>query len=145
MGKYQIISNPDLTVGKNNKQRWNQANHRRHGFHNAHRLFRRALMVRSRDVLVLGSHPNIAIQNHPKLKPFSGLGQNLKIMLSPRRELTFRDSSHSKIIPFSDPFSMPAASRPEPLFFQLLIEKDEPEGTQNQSKNQPKTELKMNP
>ena len=68
MRKYQIISNPDLTVGKNNKQRWNQANHRRHGFHNAHRLFRRALMVRSRDVLVLGSHPNIAIQNHPKLK-----------------------------------------------------------------------------
>jgi CubicO group peptidase (beta-lactamase class C family) len=68
MGKYQIISNPDLTVGKNNKQRWNQANHRRHGFHNAHRLFRRALMVRSRDVLVLGSHPNIAIQNHTKLK-----------------------------------------------------------------------------
>jgi CubicO group peptidase (beta-lactamase class C family) len=68
MGKYQIISNPDLTVGKNNKQRWNQANHRRHGFHNAHRLFRRALMVRSRDVLVLGSHPNISIQNHSKLK-----------------------------------------------------------------------------
>jgi CubicO group peptidase (beta-lactamase class C family) len=68
MGKYQIISNPDLTVGKNNKQRWNQANHRRHGFHNAHRLFRRALMVRSRDVLVLASHPNISIQNHPKLK-----------------------------------------------------------------------------
>jgi len=68
MGKYQIISNPDLTVGKNNKQRWNQADHRRHGFHNAHRLFRRALMVRSRDVLVLGFHPNISIQNHPKLK-----------------------------------------------------------------------------
>ena len=68
MGKYQIISNPDLTVGKNNKQRWNQANHRRHGFHNAHKLFRRALMVRSRNVLVLGSHPNMAIQNHPKLK-----------------------------------------------------------------------------
>ena len=68
MGKYQIISNPDLTVGKNNKQRWNQADHRRHGFHNAHRLFRRALMVRSRDVLVLGSHPNISIQNHSKLK-----------------------------------------------------------------------------
>ena len=76
---------------------------------------------------------------------FSGLGQNLKIVLPPRRELTFRGSSPSKITPFSDPFSMPAASRSEPLFFQLLIEKDEPEGTQNQSKNQPKTELKMNP
>lgn len=48
-----IRSNPDLTVGADNKQRWNQAAHRRHGFHNAHRLFRRALTVRSRDVLVL--------------------------------------------------------------------------------------------
>ena len=53
MQNYKTISNPDLTVGKNNKQRWNQAKHRRHGFHNAHNLFRRALMVRSRNVLVL--------------------------------------------------------------------------------------------
>jgi len=68
MKKHQTVSNPDLTVGKNNKQRWNQANHRRHGFHNAYRLFRRALMVRSRNVLVLTSEPNISIQNHPKLK-----------------------------------------------------------------------------
>ena len=79
------------------------------------------------------------------MEVFSGLGQNLKIVLPPRRELTFRGSSPSKITPFSDPFSMPAASRSEPLFFQLLIEKDETEGTENQSKNQPKTELKMNP
>jgi CubicO group peptidase (beta-lactamase class C family) len=45
--------NPDLTVGPDNKQRWNRPAHRRHGFHNAHHLFRRALMVRSRDVLML--------------------------------------------------------------------------------------------
>ena len=53
MQNYKMISNPDLTVGKNNKQRWNHAKYRRHGFHNAHNLFRRALMVRSRNVLVL--------------------------------------------------------------------------------------------
>ncbi len=53
MSRPVIRSNPDLTVGGDNKQRWNQAAHRRHGFHNAHRLFRRVLTVRSRDVLVL--------------------------------------------------------------------------------------------
>ena len=45
--------NPDLAVGADNKQRWNQPAHRRHGFHNAHRLMRRMLMVRSRRVLTL--------------------------------------------------------------------------------------------
>ena len=68
MKNHQVIPNPDLTVGKNNKQRWNQAGHRRHGFHNAHRLFRRAFMVRSRNVLVLESQLDTSIQNHPDLK-----------------------------------------------------------------------------
>ena len=69
MKNCQLISNPDLTVGKYNKQRWNQANHRRVGFHNAYKIFRRAFMVRSRNVLVLGSpNPNPDIQKHPQLK-----------------------------------------------------------------------------
>jgi len=50
---HKTISNPDLTVGKNNKQSWNQAEQRRSGFHNVHSKFRRALMIRSRNVLVL--------------------------------------------------------------------------------------------
>ena len=53
MSGARIIPNPDLTVGADNKQRWNQPAHRRHGFHNAHHLFRRTLMVRSRNVLML--------------------------------------------------------------------------------------------
>ncbi|MEM7440023.1 MAG: serine hydrolase [Pseudomonadota bacterium] len=53
MSPLETTPNPDLTVGPDNKQRWNQPAHRRHGFHNAHRLFRRTLMVRSRNVLVL--------------------------------------------------------------------------------------------
>ena len=68
MKNCQLISNPDLTVGKNNKQRWNQANHRRFGFHNAYKLFRRAFMVRSRNILVLESNPSPDIQKYSKLK-----------------------------------------------------------------------------
>ena len=47
------IANPDLSVDHTNKQRWNRPAYRRHGFHNAYQLFRRALMVRAREVLPL--------------------------------------------------------------------------------------------
>ncbi len=53
MSRLKIIPNPDLAVGDDNKQRWNQPEFRRHGFHNAYRLFRRCLMVRSSEVLQL--------------------------------------------------------------------------------------------
>lgn len=48
-----VVPNIDLNVGADNKQRWNQPVHRRHGFHNAHTLFRRTHMVRSRHTLNL--------------------------------------------------------------------------------------------
>ncbi|MGI9483522.1 MAG: serine hydrolase domain-containing protein [Hyphomicrobiales bacterium] len=53
MSTFKTIPNPDLAVGADNKQRWNQPQHRRHGFHNAHTLFRRGAMFRARSVLVL--------------------------------------------------------------------------------------------
>ncbi|MGB7243246.1 MAG: serine hydrolase domain-containing protein [Sulfitobacter sp.] len=68
MSGARIISNPDLTVGADNKQRWNQPAHRRHGFHNAHRLFRRALMVRSRNVLMLKPAPQGLPDQSPALR-----------------------------------------------------------------------------
>jgi CubicO group peptidase (beta-lactamase class C family) len=49
----QSHPNPALTVGADNKQGWNQPAGRRHGFHNAHLLFRRTMTVRSRRVLDL--------------------------------------------------------------------------------------------
>jgi CubicO group peptidase (beta-lactamase class C family) len=52
-----VFTNPDLLVDDTNKQRWNQPAHRRHGFHNAHRLLRRMFMVRSRNVLGLIEDP----------------------------------------------------------------------------------------
>ena len=50
--------NPALAVGDDNKQGWNQPHQRRAGFHNAHLLFRRTLMVRSRRVLDLNTLPD---------------------------------------------------------------------------------------
>ena len=62
--------NPDLAVGPDNKQRWNQPAHRRHGFHNAHNLFRRSKMVRSRNVLVLEPASKQLTQQVPELSDF---------------------------------------------------------------------------
>ncbi|MGB3179180.1 MAG: serine hydrolase domain-containing protein [Albidovulum sp.] len=53
--------NPDLTVGADNKQRWNQPENRRHGFHNAHRLWRRMFVVRARQVMTLTHTPDALI------------------------------------------------------------------------------------
>lgn len=47
------VLNPDLSVGEGNKQLWNQPDHRRHGFHNVHKMFRRALMLRAEHQLLL--------------------------------------------------------------------------------------------
>lgn len=45
--------NPELAVGPDLRQGWNRPETRRHGFHNAHLIFRRSLMIRSRRVLTL--------------------------------------------------------------------------------------------
>ena len=67
MKKHNTIPNPDLTVGPDNKQRWNQPEHRRHGFHNAHQLFRRTMMFRSRNVLMLDPAQEDLTQQFPQL------------------------------------------------------------------------------
>ena len=51
-------------------------------------------------------------QNTSKIELFSGVEENIEIMLPLARGLTFRGSSLSKIIRFSDPFFMPASSLP---------------------------------
>ena len=89
MNAPKIIANPDLTVGPDNKQRWNQPAHRRHGFHNAHHLFRRTLMVRSRRVLTLDpaaadrsrKTPELAeLIEHPAFSAFCCLQDNQIIL-----------------------------------------------------------------
>jgi CubicO group peptidase (beta-lactamase class C family) len=59
--------NPDLSVLDDNKQRWNHPAHRRHGFHNAHQLFRRSWMFRARNVLELTDAPNSELATSPEI------------------------------------------------------------------------------
>ena len=84
-------------------------------------------------------------QNTSKMELFSGVGQNIKIMLPLARGLTFRGSSHSKNTSFWDSFSMPVGSPPETLFFQPFDQKRDPRGYPKPLKNKPKTTLKTNP
>lgn len=53
--------NPDLSVAADLRQGWNRPENRRHGFHNAHLIFRRGLMIRSRRVLTLTMQENAAL------------------------------------------------------------------------------------
>ena len=55
------IPNPDLTVGEDNKQGWNQPARRRDGFHRGHILWRRVMMIRSRRTLILSDDPDPAV------------------------------------------------------------------------------------
>ncbi|MBL4768146.1 MAG: beta-lactamase family protein [Rhodobacteraceae bacterium] len=63
----EVFPNPDLSVGEDNKQRWNQPAHRRHGFHNAHLLMRRMHMVRARNVLALHPTENPTLTASPEV------------------------------------------------------------------------------
>ncbi|MEZ5913371.1 MAG: serine hydrolase domain-containing protein [Paracoccaceae bacterium] len=54
-------ANPDLTVLADNKQGWNLPERRRHGFHNADRLWRRMFQCRARSVLTLHDRPDSAV------------------------------------------------------------------------------------
>ena len=72
MSSFKTIANPDLSVGADNKQRWNQPEHRRHGFHNAHALFRRGAMFRARSVLVLEDAHDEAIAARPEVEELTG-------------------------------------------------------------------------
>lgn len=67
-----FLPNPDLTVGEGNKQRWNQPAHRRHGFHNAHRLFRRAFSMQARGVLELHEAEDAGLAGLPEVAVLTG-------------------------------------------------------------------------
>ncbi len=86
-----IIPNPDLTVGDDNKQRWNQPAHRRHGFHNAHRLFRRTYMVRSRNVLKLNAAPDAVLAAVPELQSLTQHDAFSALSIVRGNEILFED------------------------------------------------------
>jgi CubicO group peptidase (beta-lactamase class C family) len=57
----QTYPNPDLLVGTDLRPRWNSAPHRRHGFHNLHRLLRYCQSYRAGQVMPLRLSADLAI------------------------------------------------------------------------------------
>ncbi len=57
----ELLSNPDLTVGPDQRPRWNSAPHRRHGFHNLHRLLRYSQSFRAGLVMPLRLSADLTI------------------------------------------------------------------------------------
>ena len=61
MSEIASETNPDLTVGADNKARWNQPDHRRHGFHNLYRLARYGTSYRAGRVMSLRTRMDLRI------------------------------------------------------------------------------------
>lgn len=94
------VPNPDLVTGKDNKQRWNQPASRRHGFHNAHSLFRQALTMRSASVLELGTNTSKAIADSEEAGYLRGLAPLSALVVARGDNILFEayapDFSHSQ-------------------------------------------------
>ena len=71
----QIASepNPDLLVGADNKARWNQPDHRRHGFHNLYRLARYATSYRAGRVMSLRKRADLRIADMESVRRLTSL------------------------------------------------------------------------
>lgn len=71
----QIASepNPDLLVGADNKARWNQPDHRRHGFHNLYRLARYATSYRAGRVMSLHKRADLRIADMESVRRLTSL------------------------------------------------------------------------
>ncbi len=68
MAKIKTHTNPDLTLVEDNKARWNTPAHRRHGFHNLHKINRYGLLLRSDHVLTLDEKIDSSISEIPGVK-----------------------------------------------------------------------------
>ncbi|TIQ61652.1 MAG: serine hydrolase [Mesorhizobium sp.] len=64
------IPNPDLFTGSDNKPRWASPDHRRHGWHNLHRLARYSLSFRAPSVFPLLKQLDWAIGARPEVARF---------------------------------------------------------------------------
>ena len=68
-----LLPNPDLTVGADQRPRWNSADARRHGFHTLHRIARYVQSFRAADVLSLHRDTDVALAARPDVAQLTGL------------------------------------------------------------------------
>ncbi len=112
------ITNPDLAVGAGNKQRWNQPEHRRHGFHNAYRLFRRALMVRARQPIMLQHAEDARIAALPEVAHLTGRPEFSALVCACEGDALL--SRHAPDFPADRPHSIQSVTK---LFMHLIAGK----------------------
>jgi CubicO group peptidase (beta-lactamase class C family) len=65
--------NPDLLVGADNKARWNQPDHRRHGFHNLYRLARYGTSYRAGRIMSLSKRMDLRIADMDSVRRLTSL------------------------------------------------------------------------
>lgn len=109
MWEPERVPNPDLTVGADNKQRWNQPEYRRHGFHNAHRLFRRALTVRARRPVVLTPAEDAKIAAMPEVATLTGRPEFSGLVCARRGEVLL--NRHAADFPEDHPHSIQSVTK----------------------------------
>ena len=114
-GAPRFVPNPDLTVGEGNKQRWNQPAHRRHGFHNAHRLFRRTFSMQARGVLELREVEDAELAGLPELAVLTDRPE-FSALVCARDDRVVLDR-HASDFPAAQPHSIQSVSK---LFMHLV-------------------------
>jgi CubicO group peptidase (beta-lactamase class C family) len=67
------IPNPDLIVGPGNKAQWSRADHRRHGFHNLHRIARYGLTLRAAHVMPFDKRMDLRIAELDAVRDLTAL------------------------------------------------------------------------
>ncbi|MER8413025.1 serine hydrolase [Mesorhizobium sp. M1342] len=73
MSEIASETNPDLTIGRDNKARWNQPDYRRDGFHNLHRLARYGLSFRAARVMALHKRMDLRIAEMEAVRRLTAL------------------------------------------------------------------------
>ena len=101
--------NPDLVVGEDHKQGWNQPQARRHGFHNAHRMFRRSLAFRAARQVVLEDREDAALAQRPEVAMLTGRPEFSALVVARGGEVLL--SRHARDFPVDQPHSIQSISK----------------------------------
>lgn len=101
--------NADLHVSSGNKPRWNQPATRRHGFHNAHRMFRRALSLRAAEQVVLEAAEDAALAARNEVAMLTGRAEFSALVVAEGGRLLL--ARHAADFPADQPHSIQSISK----------------------------------
>ncbi len=106
---YRTRPAPELTVGDDNKQGWNQPAQRRHGFHNAHHMFRRSLSFRAGHQVVLDPAEDADLAGRPEVALLTGRSEFSALVVAQGDKVVL--SRHAADFPEDQPHSIQSISK----------------------------------